>query len=340
MLLIPYELDLAFARRPIVNWLLVGSIVLVFILQLGWVFSNTEAALEGAESPFEPYVLDGWGLRGLIGHMWIHGGIFHIIGNAIFLWLFGNAINQKLGHLMFFPIYLFLGLFAAMTHLVFNGNPAVGASGAINGLVGMYLIFYPTNDISCIYCFAIWASGTFSVSGYWMILLWLVFDIVGVLLGGTGVGYWAHIGGFAAGVTIAIVLLLTKVVVMDRDEESLLQIFSQIGKPAEPIQRYDTMDAMLVVEQMRQQRDDSFAAPPQTKVREDIAIAPSEGSVTISREKPPSVPTTHINNTAQSDDWIRFYCPCGQKIKMPKKFAGRTGKCPKCRKRIVIPEVA
>ncbi len=135
MLIIPYEVDVPFDRRPIANWLLIASIVLVSALQLAAAFGA--AGGEATTGTIEEFVLDGFDLRGLFGHMWLHGGIFHVAGNMIFLWVFGNAVCQKMGNLLYLPVYLFVGLSAAIVHVLFGGGLAVGASGAINGIVAV-----------------------------------------------------------------------------------------------------------------------------------------------------------------------------------------------------------
>ena len=101
----------------------------------------------------------------------------------------------------YFFIDAALAWFAAAMHLTFVGGPMIGASGAINGIVGVFLLWYPLNSSSCIYWFYI-RGGTFQISSYWMILFWLMFDIWGVASGGGSVAYWAHIGGFLAGMVI------------------------------------------------------------------------------------------------------------------------------------------
>ncbi len=325
MLIIPYEVDVPFDRRPVANWLLIASILLVFGLQFA-------AALDGTGGAMQEYVLNGFTLKGLFGHMWLHGGIIHVAGNLIFLWVFGNAVCQKMGNLLYLPVYLFVGLSAAIVHVLFGGGPAVGASGAINGIIAVYLIFYPIHDISCfwfLWLFWFIRFGTFTISGFWMILLWLAFDVFGLVRGGGGVAYLAHLGGFVAGVAIGFLLLLTKLVPMDPDDdESLLQILTR-GKKKEPaISRSRTaFDIQQAIDRKKYGALDDKPEPQ---------LEPLSLPIMTSQAKPgPSAPQPTPQKA--SEPMVRFYCTCGQKIKMPAKYAGKTGKCPKCRKKVTIP---
>ena len=163
-------------------------------------------------------------LLSLVGHLFLHGGFFHVLGNMVFLWVFGNAVCAKLGNLWYVPAYLGLGILAALTHLAFDGAPAIGASGAINGIVGTFVVFYPLNEISCFTIFLLRVF-KFSVSSYWLVLFWLVFDIIGAaFLAEGGVAYAAHIGGLAAGVAAGLLLLKLDVLRENKFEMSLRQI--------------------------------------------------------------------------------------------------------------------
>jgi membrane associated rhomboid family serine protease len=120
----------------------------------------------------------------------------------LFLWIFGNAVCAKIGNLRYLPIYTGLGIIAGMSQLLFSGEGGLGASGAINGIVGMYLVFFPTNEITCYFLMIFLLRPCvkeFSLSSYWMILFWLAFDIWGAMQGGGGIAYFAHLGGFAGG---------------------------------------------------------------------------------------------------------------------------------------------
>ncbi len=330
MLIIPYEVDVPFDRRPVANWLLIGSILLVFGLQIAAAFDA--AGGEETSGAMEEFVLNGFTLKGLFGHMWLHGGIFHIVGNLIFLWVFGNAVCQKMGNLLYLPVYLFVGLFAAIVHVVFGGGPAVGASGAINGIIAVYLIFYPIHDISCFWFFWIFfyfRFGTFTISGFWMILLWLAFDIFGLVRGGGGVAYLAHLGGFAAGVGIGFVLLLTKLVPMDPDDdESLLQILTRGRKKEPAISRSRT--SFEIRQALDRKKYGALDGRPEPE------LGPL-GLPIMTSEAKPKPPSPQPKPQKASEPMVRFHCPCGQSIKMPAKYAGRTGKCPKCREKVTIP---
>ncbi|MHC4434903.1 MAG: rhomboid family intramembrane serine protease, partial [Planctomycetota bacterium] len=196
---LPYRVDVPFAHRPVMNWLFLMMIILVFCLQVAEIvkYSNLPG---GAEQYIEnsitmQYTLDGWGIKGLLGSMWLHGGIMHLLGNSLYLWLFGNAVCSKLGNLRYLPVYLLLGVAGGIGHLLFSGGRALGASGAISGLIGMHLVFFPENAISCFFCWIflphrpVW----FSIRSFWLILPWFVLNLYGAIRGTGTVGYFAHI---------------------------------------------------------------------------------------------------------------------------------------------------
>ena len=213
-MIIPYQVDVPMSRWPIANWLIIG---LTCIVSLSVLFSDEPGAA------VRPLILQGWSLEGMVAYILVHGGLLHLAGNMVFLWTFGNAVCAKVGNLAFPFVYVALGICAAAAHLIFSGRPAIGASGAINGVVGMFLVWYPLNDVSCA-LFIAYRAKSFTVSSYWMILLWFVFDILGAAFGTGGTAYWAHIGGFACGFALGWVLLALKWVEMTPTERSLRDI--------------------------------------------------------------------------------------------------------------------
>jgi membrane associated rhomboid family serine protease len=219
MLLLPYHIDVPMRCRPWMNWVLIGVTVLFYPLCVsGGRFTDLGESL----------VL-GRGSLGWLGHVLIHADLVHLLGNMLFLWVFGNAVCAKVGNLAYPFVYFGLGLAAGVVAQMIDSRPAVGASGAINGIVGMFVVWYLLNEISCWYAFWFFAppvTGTFSVGSFWIIFLWLAFDIYGAVRGGGNVGYVAHLAGFAGGFGLAIVLLKSGLVEMDRGERSLLQALS------------------------------------------------------------------------------------------------------------------
>jgi len=273
-----------------------------------------------------PYILDGLTLKGLFGHMWLHGGILHLLGNMLFLWIFGNAICAKIGNLRYIPVYIGMGLIAGISHLIFVGGGVLGASGAINGIVGMFLVLFPQNEITCYLVFFPYIRG-FNVSSAWMILFWLVFDILGAMLGGGGgVAYFAHLGGFAGGVVLAFLMLKYKMVTMERYEKSLLQIIEEYRHPSaigeSPTGYYSYLNGTA----NEQPELPLVPIPPVPFVPKTISLDPPE--------QPQTIP---LEAQTPKDEFIRFACSCGKRLKMPAKYAGKTGKCPKCNGRLKIP---
>ena len=211
-LIVPYRTEVLLERLPITNILIIGSCIFVFFLMI---FGGMSENLIGS------MILDGWNPIGIIGHMFLHGGLFHIFFNLLYLWIFGNAVSEKVGPWKFLGVYFITGLGAAIAHNVFSGSPAVGASGAINGIIGFYFLLYPINKIHCWY-FILFRPGTFSIRGYWLIILWFVVDIWGAVEGGGNIAYGAHIGGFLTGMVLGVLFLKKKWVIMSKyDNPSL-----------------------------------------------------------------------------------------------------------------------
>lgn len=224
----PYEADVPFERRPFVNWLILVLIVAVFWLQ--YAANQDVDGAQAREAIWAPFVLRYFSFTELIGYMWLQHSVYHVVGNVIFLRLFGNAVSQKIGNLIYFPLFVGFGVVAGIVHLLAGGEAFIGAGGAISGMVGMYLMFYPRHDINFAF-FDRWFSGSFSISGWWMVLLWLSIDAAGVMATGAGWGACiGHLGGFAAGVIVGLTLLATKLVPIDPNEdECILQVFT-MGK--------------------------------------------------------------------------------------------------------------
>jgi membrane associated rhomboid family serine protease len=149
--------------------------------------------------------------RTVVTHMFLHGGWFHLIGNMWFLWIFGNNVEDSMGHVRFAVFYLISGLVAAGLQAAFNPAspiPMVGASGAIGGVMGAYVVLYPRVRVHLLLWFGFYVT-TVAVPAAFMLLYWLAIQVIGgaTSLGaeGGGVAFWAHVGGFVAGAALVFV---------------------------------------------------------------------------------------------------------------------------------------
>ncbi len=374
-MIIPWRVDVPLDRRPYMNWLFILATVVFFVVQLiGLIDFVVTTEISNQSSPADdiraseaidpntsidddmpaifgetltPWMLQGWSLRGLFGYMWLHGGLFHLLGNMLFLWIFGNAICAKIGNLRYIPVYMGLGVIAGLSHLIFQGGPVLGASGAINGIVGMYLILYPVNDITCYFTFFLFIK-QFTISSYWIILLWFTFDILGaVMTGGQaqyGVAYFCHIGGFTGGVALAIIFLKARWITMERYETSLLEIFEKRKTKDTSSDSFSTYGGIYG------NYGRELSDPTTTDVSAGSSAAEIERPIpvpdTIPFDDPPvaagaTAPTVEKKQIAkppsQTPSMIRFYCSCGKRVKVPAKYAGKSGRCPRCKQKIRIP---
>ncbi|MCC7258376.1 MAG: rhomboid family intramembrane serine protease [Gammaproteobacteria bacterium] len=144
-------------------------------------------------------------------HMFLHGSWMHIIGNLWFLWIFGNNVESSMGHLRFVAFYLLCGFAAAGLQMLSNpgsGVPMVGASGAIGGVMGAYVLLYPRVNVHMLFWLGFYVT-TFAIPAWWMLGYWFLVQLIGGVgsLGaaGGGVAFWAHIGGFVAGALLVLV---------------------------------------------------------------------------------------------------------------------------------------
>ncbi len=236
MLPIPVNVDVPMARWPWMNWVLMGAIFICYCMEwtqpelmerfiLGiqgypsGIFDQSSQLMsfEGPEVNEHPL---SW-----IGHMFLHIDIFHLFGNLLFMWVFGNAVCAKVGNFIYPILFLATGLIAAIAQRVITDGPMLGASGAISGVMGFYLVFYLFNDITMFFLF-FFRPITFSVSSFWVVGSYIALDIWGAVGRGGAIAYFAHLGGTAAGFATAIILLKTGVIEADDDEHTLLDMLA------------------------------------------------------------------------------------------------------------------
>ena len=197
---------------PVVNTLLILTNVIVFLFQLTLTPSQYKAFL--LTNATIPSHINGFltghitleaALLPLLTSMFLHGGLAHIAGNMLFLWIFGDNVEDYFGHFPYHLFYLFCGIGSDLLHIAFNFNssvPALGASGAISGVMGAYILLYPRAQVLTLVLVFFLPIPAFIILGYWFLLQFLAgVSSVGAAATG-GVAWWAHIGGFLLGMII------------------------------------------------------------------------------------------------------------------------------------------
>jgi len=160
-------------------------------------------------------VMAGEGLETILTSMFLHGGWLHLAGNMLFLWIFGDNLEEEMGHLGFAAFYLLSGVAAAGLQIwadAGSGIPMVGASGAIAGVMGGYLLLYPRAKVDVLFIFVIFFR-IFAIPAWIVLGVWLAIQIFSGAVTPTdagGVAYFAHIGGFVAGLIMAVPVWLRR----------------------------------------------------------------------------------------------------------------------------------
>ncbi|HEX6925253.1 MAG TPA: rhomboid family intramembrane serine protease [Longimicrobiaceae bacterium] len=198
---------------PFVSMILIGLNVAAWILLQGAGSPPVLLASIEAFGSVPCEVTGGCPVRGLgqsalLTSLFMHGSWGHLIGNMVFLWVFGNNVEDSMGHLRFIVFYLVCGLTASAAHILFAPNsaiPMVGASGAISGIMGAYVLLYPRVRVHT------WLPPFFFVDlpawyflGYWFViqLMMGLSSLAPTMAEQGGVAVWAHVGGFVAGVVL------------------------------------------------------------------------------------------------------------------------------------------
>ena len=144
-----------------------------------------------------------------VSYAFLHSGLMHILGNMYFLYIFGNNVNDKLGHLGYLCLYLAGAVFSSIGHSLLSSNPVLGASGAVAAVTGAYLVLFPQSIITVLYWFFL--IGTFELSALYFIVFKLIFwdNILEPRLAPAGIAYGAHLAGYAFGIAAILFLLAT-----------------------------------------------------------------------------------------------------------------------------------
>lgn len=232
--MIPISDDNPVLRTPVVTYGLLATLLIAWVVIQGAGFNDSQLAASvcnlglvpgeltgraalGTGVPIGPHmacVVDAEPINWLtpLTSMFLHGGWGHLLGNCLFLWIFGNNVEDSMGRVRFLAFYLICGLAAAWAHVLSSPGspvPTVGASGAISGVLGAYLVLYPRVHVRILVPLIIFFT-VIRVPAFVVLLLWFGFQVLAGLpqlsavepeVSG-GVAVWAHVGGFLAGVVL------------------------------------------------------------------------------------------------------------------------------------------
>ena len=230
-MIIPLGTDSRLQHTPYMNWVLIAANVLVFVLfqhldrdPAGHIILNM-AQINGFMASHYDLSPRAPQLYTFITYAFLHAGWMHLLGNMLFLYIFGNNVNDKMGHIGYLGFYLAGAVFAGIAYVLLQRTtaPVLGASGAIAAVTGAYLVLFPRSSVSVFY---IWFFfGRFEIPSLWFIVFFFVQDVVFNFAGDKGVAHVAHIGGTIFGFTVCIALLSLRL--LPRDQFDLVAMVKQ-----------------------------------------------------------------------------------------------------------------
>jgi membrane associated rhomboid family serine protease len=213
-MLIPIRTDSPLRHTPYMNWTLIAANVLAYLAQL---------MVPGLRERFALYAHDPWWVA-FITYAFLHGSPMHLVGNMLFLYIFGNNVNDKMGHLAYLGFYLAGAVFAGIGYVAVSGEAAViGASGAVAAVTGAYLILFPRATVTVFY--VIFFIGTAELSSFWFVALFFIKDLMGMSGPPSGIAFSAHVFGTLYGFLVCFGLLGAKV--LPRDQFDVLALVRQ-----------------------------------------------------------------------------------------------------------------
>jgi membrane associated rhomboid family serine protease len=216
---IPLRDDNPAQIRPIVTYALIGACVVTFLWQLTLGQQGNQRAVLALGAipavlfhktalPPEIELVGPW--TSALTSMFLHGGWMHLIGNMLFLWIFGDNVEDSMGHVRFLSFYLLCGIAAVLAQAVPDPNstvPMIGASGAISGVLGAYLLLFPHARVHVLVALR-FVMQRMRLPAIWVLLLWFGIQLISTLASGGkggGVAFRAHVGGFIAGALLVVI---------------------------------------------------------------------------------------------------------------------------------------
>ncbi|MEM8874092.1 MAG: rhomboid family intramembrane serine protease [Planctomycetota bacterium] len=230
---LPLRTDVPLRHTPYMNGALILVNMVLFAAQLifsprfsldgGITRPGFDLTAFGALQPLDPH----WWNFITYAFMHSQADLLHLVFNMVFLYIFGNAVNEKLGHWGYLGLYLGGAAFAGLAHALGSLNPVIGASGAMWTVIGAYIVLFPRARVTVLYFFFL--IGTLVIPGLWLVGIYLVLDVLGLLgigiFGGGNTAHLAHLGGALFGVVVSLGLLWLKL--LPRDDFDALALINR-----------------------------------------------------------------------------------------------------------------
>jgi len=267
----PVRDEFGVKRFPVVNYTIIFINVCVFFL---YGFSGSYKEIVNTFG----FIPDRFSWFTILTSMFLHGGIMHLVGNMWYLYLMGDNIEDRWGHVQYLLFYLFSGVIAALFYGMFTSGqarsiPSIGASGAISGVLGAYVVLFPGSRITFwYYIFAFFRiySGTFEIFAWFWISFWFIQQLVGMLVNMhnaavSGIAFGAHVGGFLAGMAIGLLAKIFQQAMYVRNvvsgKNALLKIVGESPWKAMPLDnQIDLFNRENTIKQLIQNKDEREAA--------------------------------------------------------------------------------
>jgi membrane associated rhomboid family serine protease len=213
-MLFPIRTDRQLKRTPVVNYALIAANIVAFVFLQG-LGRNTSPAF--MLQPADPALFQ------YITYQFMHGGLMHIIGNMVALWVFGNGVEDRLGRWGYLLFYLAAGVLAGLGHAVTEISPVLGASGSVAGVTGAYLALFPLSRVVVLVFFFII---TFvELPSIAVVGIYVAWNIFGQFTGGGGVAYTAHLAGYFFGFVVGMALLVSRL--LPREPSDMMSLIDQ-----------------------------------------------------------------------------------------------------------------
>lgn len=267
--------QLRYIKRPYVTWgLLAANILIYFLFQSGIVWNFDEYlnrnygfmpasilanARMSADVP--AFIAQVPGIK-LFTYMFLHGDLAHLFGNMIFLWVFGDNVEDAMGRFRYFLFYIACGVAAGLAHFLSAQTsqvPLIGASGAISGLLAAYLVLFPRAKVWVLFFTRI----PIKLRAYWVLIIYLLFNIVMAYARDMdNVAWWAHLGGFAAGLVLVAMMRRPDVRLFQDEPETVAAVAEAATvSPVAPVEKGTTeapvapIDAPTVIVRVDRPKD-------------------------------------------------------------------------------------